>query len=200
MSDLVGNPNCWFSHAQAHIIVEVKALTEAIEKQNGQPTDLKQYVHESAANVVFTSIIGKPDQMHSLRQIIINLMEAEGRLLPKMGALLNCLPFLKYMPKDPLYVRTLQNEYQKFEMLLQESVVEPILRNPPSEATTFVDMYIEKVKEREKMDNETVFTIESSTSRYPGCRFSHYTRRHFMGNFVPYTLSRHTRTLAAVCG
>ena len=27
MSDLVGNPNCWFSHAQAHFIIVHVSLT-----------------------------------------------------------------------------------------------------------------------------------------------------------------------------
>ena len=53
---------------EKHIICEVKPLTEEIEKQNGQPVDLKQYVFESTANVVFTSIIEKRVQNHSLRQ------------------------------------------------------------------------------------------------------------------------------------
>ena len=51
-------------------------------------------------------------------------------------------------------------EYQKFELLLKERVVLPILRNPQNEATTFDDMYIEKIKERENVENENVFTIE----------------------------------------
>ena len=93
---------------EKHIICEVKALTGEIEKQNGQPVDLKQYVYESTENVVFTSIIGKRDQNHSLRQNFIHLVETEARLLLKISALLSCFPFLKYMPKDPLYVHTLQ--------------------------------------------------------------------------------------------
>ena len=84
------------------------------------------------ANVVFTSIIGKRDQNHSLRQNFIHLVGTEARFLPKISALLSCFSFLRYMPKDPLYVHTLQNEYQKFDkiMLLKERVVLPILRNP----------------------------------------------------------------------
>ena len=41
MSDLVGNPNCWFSHAQAHIVdlIEVDVWTDYISRLEFLSTD-----------------------------------------------------------------------------------------------------------------------------------------------------------------
>ena len=37
MSDLVGNPNCWFSHAQAHAQAQFIVLYERQEKPGIEP-------------------------------------------------------------------------------------------------------------------------------------------------------------------
>ena len=145
---------------EKHIIREVKALTEFIYKQRDKPFDIKTCIHASTAKVIFTSIIGKRKQIDRLVQSFIQLVEAEARLLPRVSTLLNCLPFLKYIPGDPLELNTIQNKFQTFQQLVKEHVVGPVLNMPPKEAATFAEMYIEKIKERENLGNETVFTFD----------------------------------------
>ena len=135
---------------EKHIIREMEAFTEVIEKQRGQPFDINTYIHASTANVSFTSIIGKYEHIDPLIQSFIRRIEAEARLLPRVSTLLNCLPFLQYIPGDPLQLLTIQNKYQTFENLVKEHVVEPALKMPPEEATTFVEMYIEEIKDLAK--------------------------------------------------
>ena len=146
---------------ERQIIREVKAFIEVLDKQRGQPFDIKTYIHASAANVVFTSIIGKHyEHDDPLFQRFLQLAEYEVTILPRTSILLNCLPFLKYLPGDPLQMLSLQKEFQMFGEFVNEHVVEPILKNPPKEATTFVEMYIDKIKEQEKKDTEPVFTSD----------------------------------------
>ena len=91
------------------------------------------------------------------------LIAREARILPRVSVLLNCLPLLKYIPGDPLQLLTIQNEFQTFEQLIKDHVVDPALKMPPKEATTFVEMYIERIKEQqENVADETVFTFDQT--------------------------------------
>ena len=146
-----------------HILREVKAFTEVIEEQRNQPFNMKEHIHASLANVVSISMIGEHEHIDTLRQSFRKLFGDMIKLLPKVSILLNCLPFLKYIPGDPLQLLTLQDEFQSFEKLTKERIIEPVLKNPPTEATTFVDMYIEKNKEIDNVADETVFTFDQMT-------------------------------------
>ena len=145
---------------EKHILREVKAFTEVIEEQRNQPFKMKEHIHASLANVVFTSMIGEHEHIDTLMQSFRKLFGDMVKLLPKVSILLNCLPFLKYIHGDPLQLLTLQNEFQSFEKLTKERIIEPVLKNPPTEVTTFVDMYIEKLKEMENVTDATVFTFD----------------------------------------
>ena len=148
---------------EKHIIKEVEALTEVLEKQEGHPFDMKKYIHTSAANVVVTSICGKRDNMEPLIQSFIQLFDNKIRMVQRVSILMNCLPLLKYIPRDPFKLVTLQKEFQTFKKLVKEHIVEPILKTPPKEPTTFVEMYIENIKDHEQKDEETVFTFDQMT-------------------------------------
>ena len=146
---------------ERQIIRKVKAFVEVLDKQRCQPFDIKTSIHASAANVLFTSIIGKHyENDDPLFQGFLQLAANQTKLLPRTSILLNCLPFLKYLPGDPLQMLSLQKQFQTFEKFVKEHVVEPILKNPPKEATTFVEMYIDKIKEQENKDVEPVFTFD----------------------------------------
>ena len=142
-----------------HIIKEMKELTECIEKQRGQPVDIKPYIHTSAAKVVISSVIGQHNSMDTLIPSFLQLVEDEAKLLPKVSILLDCLPFLKYIPGDPLQMLTMQKKFQHFIEFAKERLIEPV-KNSPNEATTFVELYLEKVKEQEDVDDDTVFTLD----------------------------------------
>ena len=145
---------------EKHILREVKAFTKVIEKQNDQPFDITAYIHASTANVVFTSITGKNEHIDPLIQSFIQLVGTEARLLPRVSTLLNCLPFLQYLPGDPLQLLTIQKKYQTFENLVKEHVVEPALKKPSKDGTTFVQMYIKEIKKRKNLDGESFFTFD----------------------------------------
>ena len=148
---------------EKHIIREVKAFTKVLENKKGKPFDIKADIHSSAANMIVTSIIGehgKHENIDSLCQSFVQLIAREAKILPRVSVLLNCLPFLKNIPGDPLQLLTIQSEFQTIEELIKEHVVEPVLKTPPKEAKTFVEMYIEKIKEQENIADETVFTFD----------------------------------------
>ena len=148
---------------EKHITREVKAFTKVIENQKGHPFDIEADTQASTTSMIITLTIGeygKHENIDSLRQSWMNLFARAARTLPRVSVLLNCLPFLKFIPGDPLQLRILQSEFQTTEELIKEHVVEPALKTPQKEAITFVEMYLEKIKEQENVADEAVFTFD----------------------------------------
>ena len=106
--------------------------------------------------MVYTSITGKHYiKDDPLFQSFLRFAVYLVKLMPRASILFNDA---QVPPRGPLQMQTLQKEFQTFQKLLREHVVEPLLKNQPEEATTFVEMYIDKIKEQEKVIRESVFT------------------------------------------
>ena len=43
MSDLVGNPNCWFSHASAHIVIADPMPSASVQLASKKPNCLAKW-------------------------------------------------------------------------------------------------------------------------------------------------------------
>ena len=142
------------------ILKEVSSFIGTIEKQEDQPFDMKKHIHKSIAKVVFSSIFGRNEHTDSLIGSFIQLLETEARLLSRASILLNCLPVLGYIPRDPFQLRKIQKAFQTFKNIVKEHVVEPARKTSKNDAATFVEMYIEHVKEHESERNHTVFSLD----------------------------------------
>ncbi|KAL3887167.1 hypothetical protein ACJMK2_027117 [Sinanodonta woodiana] len=144
---------------EQNILEEAQELLKIFEEQNGHPFQPKGIVNTCVANVISQIVFGKRfkhtdadfrDNMHNI--------DVSASLLGNASVLVNCFPFLQYLPGDPLKMRLLKKLSEQSKSWYKSMVQEHI--NTYNKGTTrdFIDLYISEANERQDADEISTFT------------------------------------------
>ena len=142
-----------------NIMAEVSELTAVLDRQEGLPTDIRVSLQASVVNAIFAAVVGKRhayDDPVFLKMLECADMEAVNG--SQMGILLNCLPFLKFIPGDPFQTKIVQKNYTIFEKNFDKHFLKDI-KTTSGQDESFLHIYAAKIQEEAEGDF-SVFTPE----------------------------------------
>ena len=143
------------------IMREVNAYISVLNDTAGKPHDISIITQVSVANVVFSIVCGKRSEYDDPEFLTImkNTDESAKRLL-RLSVVMNCFPFLFYLPGDPLRVKSYPENitfFRKFVANLYNAHMETY----DSEKTRdIMDAYIHEMKKAEISKEASDFTYE----------------------------------------
>ena len=140
-----------------NIMAEVSELIAVLEKKDGLPVDIHIPLKASVTNAVFAAIVEKRhdyDDPKFLR--LLQFTEVENENVSHTGILLNCLPFLKFIPSDPFQTTLLKNNFTIFERDFDTQFLNDIDATSGQEES-FLHMYVAKIQKEVGVDC-SVFT------------------------------------------
>ena len=150
---------------EENILREYAMFEDIMEKHIGRPFDMHAILHASTANALFTCIVGKSHEYNDpFFQSLLHRADVQVKNISRVSLLLNCVPWLQYIPGDPLRMRLLQRNYQKFENDFEERFINvdsaKEAKDYISHGNTLIDMYMEKINAEKKASGDTeVFSI-----------------------------------------
>lgn len=146
------------------IIKEVRCFTDILNLQNGQPCDIKEFVNGAVANIIFAIVSGKRHEYDDpvFRRLLLNA-DVGGKLIMRVSVLLNCLPFLKHLPGDPLQMNTLKTNHTYYVNYLSSRYNEHRELGNNKEFDDLMGAFIQEINKSEESGIESDFTFEQLT-------------------------------------
>ena len=103
------------SSFETKFLKEVDCFIKVLKAEGGRPTDFRNYIHASVANVIFAIICGKRHEYDDVQfQQLLHDTEIIAYHVLKVSILLSCAPFLKYVPGDLFCMKLMKNNHVKW--------------------------------------------------------------------------------------
>ena len=103
------------SSFESKILKEVTSFIAVLRDTNGQPFDMKETIHASMANIIFSLVCGRRhDYKDPVFQKILKSMDHNLTIFLQLSMLNTCFPFLKYLPFDPFNMKVIENQMTSF--------------------------------------------------------------------------------------
>ncbi|KAK3578379.1 hypothetical protein CHS0354_025473 [Potamilus streckersoni] len=146
---------------EQNILEEAQELVKIFEEQNGQPFQTKGIINTCVANVISHIVFGKRFKHTdaNFRDLLYTIEEA-SKIVGNASVLVNCFPFLQYLPGDPLKMRHMINISKKINKFSEVMCLEHKLTYKEDIARDVIDLYISKAYEMEKAGKPSTFTDE----------------------------------------
>ena len=143
------------------IRAEVKCFIDVLKELNGQPFDIKDFINGAVANIIFAIVCGKRHDYDDpvFKRLLYNA-DIGGKLIMKVSVLLNCLPFLKYLPGDPLSMNTLKINHTYYVNYISNRYEEHRRMDNTKEFHDLMGAFICEIKKNEESGTPTDFTFE----------------------------------------
>ncbi|KAL3883905.1 hypothetical protein ACJMK2_030135 [Sinanodonta woodiana] len=137
------------------IVDEAKILIEQIEQNSGAPLNLKDILIRSVSNVICGIVFGRrfSHEDKQFLEVLSNFSE-DAKYLGNASILMNCFPFLQYLPGDLLGNKTILEHTKVFQKLyddLYESHQSTLDDNNPRD---FMDLYLTEMKKNSTLPNK----------------------------------------------
>ena len=142
---------------ESKILKEVESFIAVLKEESGKPIDFRKYINASVANVIFSIVCGKRhdyDDEH-FQQLLIDTEVAANQLL-KVSVLLSCAPFLKHLPGDPLCMKLMKRNHDKWTDYYRSMYEEHVKNFDETDPKDFFDMFILEMSKGDDSD----FTVE----------------------------------------
>ncbi|KAL3887168.1 hypothetical protein ACJMK2_027118 [Sinanodonta woodiana] len=144
---------------EQNILDEAQELIRIIEEQNGLPFQPKGIVNTCVANVISQIVFGKRFKHTDANfRDFLNKMDLASTHLGNASVLVNCFPFLQYLPGDPLKMRLMKENSEIFQKWFESMVQEHRNTYQKGTARDFIDLFISEANEREEADEISTFT------------------------------------------
>jgi hypothetical protein len=127
-----------------------------VKNQNGQAFDAKPFLHVSVSNVLCSIIFGKrfdyDDAMFKEMVRLLNeCLTGAGRV-----SLIECFPFLRYLPGDLMGLKMLKRNMGKIEACYKKFIQEHKDNWVVGKKDDFIDCYLTEM-DRRRPDPDNVF-------------------------------------------
>ncbi|KAK3590997.1 hypothetical protein CHS0354_020355 [Potamilus streckersoni] len=147
------------SSFEQNIIEEAKELINIIEEQNCRPFQMKGIVNTCVSNIISQIVFGKRFKHTDTNFMkFLNKLDEAARLVANTSVLVNCFPFLQYLPGDPMKMRLLQRYQREFDIWYEEMLNEHKNTYKEGEARDYIDFYISEARRRENSGTPSTFT------------------------------------------
>ena len=148
---------------EAKIVIEVNSFIREIREQNGKPYDMRETIHASMANIIFSIVCGRRhDYKDPVFLQILSEIDHNTKVGLRVGMINNCFPFLRYLPWDPLGLNvTIQNECFKAFILKTYDVHKDEFRlDKDKPIADLMDAYIKQMEETDNDCEMNDFTFD----------------------------------------
>ena len=149
------------SSFEEKIMQEVNAYVSALNDTGGKPYDIAALTQVSVANVVYSIVCGKRSEYDDpvFLTILKNTDEESKRLL-RQSVVMNCFPFLFYLPGDPLRVKSRSKNVAYFRKFVADLYSEHMTTYDSETTRDIMDAYIHEIKKAEISKEASDFTYE----------------------------------------
>lgn len=127
----------------------------------GEPYDIASLTQVSVANVVFAIICGKRHEYDDpVFQAVLKNGDEIARRLMKLTVVINCFPFLKYLPGDPLFLKSTAKKSAFYKKFIDNLYCEHMNNFDSENLRDLMDAYLREIKETENLKEKSDFTFE----------------------------------------
>ncbi|KAL3884073.1 hypothetical protein ACJMK2_030295 [Sinanodonta woodiana] len=133
---------------EQNILAEVHILLEMVRSTQGHPFDIKKMLRLCVSNVMCGIVFGKRFN-HDDRKFftIIHNFDEDSKALGNASVLMNCFPFLHYLPGDIFNSRMLMSHHAIYLEFFDEIYTAHEATLDRENIRDFMDMYILEMKE-----------------------------------------------------
>ena len=143
------------------ILKEVEYFVSVLEAQEGKSFNMKEAIQASIANIIFAIVSGKRFEYEDeFYKNFLHVAELAAQKVLKISVLLSCAPFLQHIPGDPLQMKVLQRELQKWDDCITKFYEEHKTTYDANNPRDFVDLFITEMVKSENPTDETDFSLE----------------------------------------
>ncbi|XP_069129054.1 cytochrome P450 2B4-like [Argopecten irradians] len=134
---------------EGKIMEEVEVFLNLLDKQQGQPINPEYCLQACVANIICAISFGKRfEHGEPVFVELVNLIQENLSLIGPAGVL-NVMPFLRYIPGDPVGVRKILNNAEKILKFLQNIVDAHEKDYDEENMKDFIDVYLKEIKSNE---------------------------------------------------
>ncbi|KAL3858774.1 hypothetical protein ACJMK2_009027 [Sinanodonta woodiana] len=147
------------SSFEQNIMEEAKELINIIEEQNGRPFQMKGIVNTCVSNIISQIVFGKRFKHTDANFMkFLNKLDEAAKLVANTSVLVNCFPFLQYLPGDPMKFRLLQKYQREFDEWYEEILDEHKMTYKEGQPRDYIDFYIAEARRRDASGIPSTFT------------------------------------------
>ena len=144
------------SAIEDRISAEVEYLIEQLAEKGPEPFDIKDMVTASVANVIFGIVASKrfkyDDENFLMYQKLVN---ENAELIGSVSVIVNCFPWLQYIPSDPFKMNTPVQNAEKIKSMLYAPICDDhIATFDKNNMRDLVDLFIYEMRQQEN-DNSS---------------------------------------------
>ena len=140
------------------ICEEISYFLNEIDRFKG-PFDIKELLNLSVANVVAGILFGKRcDYDDELFQSCLQGVSEAAKQFAKTSLLINCFPFLRILPGDPLGFRKIEKIREKPQRFLNKIFDEHQNTFDENNIRDVLDLYIKELEENERTGRTNTFS------------------------------------------
>ncbi|KAK3597279.1 hypothetical protein CHS0354_010905 [Potamilus streckersoni] len=133
---------------EQNIKEEVQILLEMVLSTKGNPFDIKKMLRLCVSNVMCGIVFGKRFNHDDMKFLtIIHNFDEDSKALGNASVLMNCFPFLHYLPGDIFNSRMLMSHHEIFLEFFDEIYTAHEATLDRENIRDFMDMYILEMKE-----------------------------------------------------
>ncbi|XP_060084088.1 cytochrome P450 2C3-like [Ylistrum balloti] len=142
---------------EGKIMEEVEVFLNVLEEKKGQPLHPESCIQTSVANIICSIIFGK--RFEHGDPVFIELVDTvnENMSLVASAGLLNLLPFLRFVPGDPVGSRKVLNNADRVIKYLYKLIDAHQEEFDAENIKDFIDVYLKEIENRKGQD--TSFTV-----------------------------------------
>lgn len=148
------------SSFEAKILEEVKCFTEVQSIKNGDPVNIRESLHASVSNVLFSTLCGKHYQYDDeVYQELLHRLDKLFRIGVQVSVTLSVAPCLEYLPGDLFNIKWMKGNVKRFNDYFSELYEEHKTTFNPNDCRDFIDHFIKEMEAKESEPN-TNFTLK----------------------------------------
>lgn len=141
------------------ILREVESFITVVKDHKGEANDIQEAIRVSIANVMMSILCSKHHNYgDSWVKTYLERLETATKVLMRSSILLQCLPFLKYVPGDALQVKVLAANIDFFKAYANRLYEERMKVDEATRVRDFIDLYINEIKRHEELREDSDFT------------------------------------------
>ncbi|KAK3586150.1 hypothetical protein CHS0354_033278 [Potamilus streckersoni] len=147
------------------IKTEVLKVLEFFEEKQECPIDIKECIFASITNIIFSIVMGKRYNYDdpAFHEFLLKMVET-SQLVGNASILVNCFPFLRYCPFDPLKKNFALQNRDKIKSFFKDTYEEHRKTYNREYIRDFVDLYIREIEKNAEAGTESTFSEEMLNS------------------------------------
>lgn len=145
---------------ESNIMREVVCFVDVLKQQNGEPFDFKESIQTSVANVVFAMVCGKRHDYNDERfRRFLHVSDVASQKLLEDSVIVSCVPFMRYVPGDPLQVNKITNFLDEWDQFITKMYEEHKNTHDPNSPRDLIDFYITEILKNQSPKETSDFTL-----------------------------------------